>query len=477
MLFNSFDFGVFLIAVYLAYWLIGSTNRIYQNVLLLASSYFFYGFWDWRFLCLLLASSLLDFYAGIKIEQATSARKKRLFLYFSIFWNLGIFFLFKYFDFFIDNFYSVFNISANHNEGYLWNLIIPVGLSFYTFQTLSYSMDVYKGKIKASNNIIAFLCFVSFFPQLVAGPIERANALLVQFKKNRKFDVENAKNGLRQIAWGLFKKMVVADNVAIAVNTIYDTPADQGSISLIYASALFFFQIYCDFSGYSDIAIGTAKLFGFNLSKNFNIPYLSKSVTEFWQRWHITLTRWFTDYVYSPIIKKNKRNYFFKTLAVFITMTLIGLWHGANWTFIAFGLLQAFIISVERIPFTIQGKRHSLIKYLTQMPLLFTVSYIFVLMMFSCIFFRSPDIETAYLIIKRIVSFTASPNFSFIIGLKILVVPALIFIEIITHKKPFPIINLQRSINKPLRWAVYYILIFLIIRYAGPKEQFIYFQF
>lgn len=477
MLFNSFNFGLFLPIVLILYWTIGNQKIKLQNLLLLVASYFFYGLWDWRFLILILISSLIDYYSGIEIEKSESSNKKKFFLFFSIFWNLGILFTFKYFNFFIDELTTLLGYSNSEFSYNSLNIILPIGLSFYTFQTLSYTLDVYKGKIKPTYNLLNFLCFVSFFPQLVAGPIERAGKLLPQFKVKRELDVSSFKDGLRQILWGLFKKMVVADTIALAVNAVYSSPEDHGSLSLFYASALFFFQIYCDFSGYSDIAIGSAKLFGFKLSRNFNIPYLSRSVSEFWQRWHITLTKWFTDYVYGPIIKNHKKNSFYKTLALFISMGLIGLWHGANWTFVFFGVFQAITILIERIPFKVKGKKVSINYYLYKMPLFFAVFYSFILITSSCVFFRSENLETSFYILKRIVSFVPSDSFSFIIGFKILFIPLLIALEIITRTKKHPFEGLETKFRKPVRWAIYYIFILIIIRYAGPAEQFIYFQF
>lgn len=477
MLFNSFNFGLFLPFVLLIYWVIGYKKIKAQNILLLIASYFFYGLWDWRFLFLIFISSIIDYYAGIEIEKSHSKSRKKFFLFFSLFWNLGILFVFKYYNFFITEFTTLFGLESSEYAFSSLNIILPVGLSFYTFQTLSYSLDVYKGTIKPTKNILNFLCFVSFFPQLVAGPIERAGNLLPQFNRKRSLDLDNFKDGLRLILWGLFKKMVVADNVAIAVNAIYSSPEDQGSLSLFYASALFFFQIYCDFSGYSDIAIGSAKLFGFKLSKNFNIPYLSRSTAEFWQRWHITLTKWFTEYIYTPIIKKNRRNFYYKTFALFVSMTLIGLWHGANWTFLFFGIFQAIAISIERIPFKIKGKKVSLNYYLNKMPLLLAVIYSFILITSSCIFFRSESLESSFYIINKIVSFVPSENFSFVIGIKVLVIPILVLLEYFTRTKNHPFEGLEKVVGKPLRWTIYYIFIISIIRYAGPAEQFIYFQF
>ncbi len=477
MLFNSFSFALFLPVVLLLYYGIGYQKIKWQNLLLLCASYLFYGLWDWRFLSLIIVSSLIDYIAGIQINKTNFKSKRRFWLYFSLFWNLGILFYFKYCNFFIFEFSNLFNLDSN---GYIYqnlDIILPVGLSFYTFQTLSYTIDVYRNRIKATNNLLNFLCFVSFFPQLVAGPIERATSLLPQFSKKRKFNIELSKDGLRQIMWGLFKKMIIADNLAFAVNAIYESPQDHGSSSLLYASALFFFQIYCDFSGYSDIAIGTAKLFGFKLTKNFNIPYLSRSVSEFWQRWHITLTRWFTDYVYGTLIKNWKRSSIAKVFALFITMGLIGLWHGANWTFIVFGLFQALMISLERIPISVKGRSRNFLYYLSKMPLGLTIVYSFTLILISCIFFRSESLTMAGTILRRIVSFLPSDNFSFEIGWRIFFLPLLIVIEYITRTKEHPFKHFEKKFSRPTRWVIYYIFIFIIFRYAGPTEAFIYFQF
>ncbi len=477
MLFNSFNFGLFLPVVLLLYWIIGFSRRKYQNMLLLAASYFFYGLWDWRFLSLIFASSIIDYWVGIWLENNKVERQRKALLWISIIWNLGVLFIFKYYNFFITEFSDLFNLNQENFAFSSLQLILPVGLSFYTFQTLSYSIDVYRGSIKASRNVLNFLCFVSFFPQLVAGPIERAKNLLPQFEKDREFNLEQLKDGMRQVLWGLFKKIVIADNAAVAVNAIYASPDEHGSLSLLYATALFFFQIYCDFSGYSDIAIGTAKMFGFKLSKNFNIPYLANSVADFWQRWHITLTKWFTDYVYAPMVKKNKNSLLLRTFAMFVTMGLIGLWHGANWTFIVFGLLQAFMITIERFPLNFGGRSLNLNYYLIRLPLAVAMIESFTLIMTSCIFFRSENMDMAFLIIDRIASFIPSENFSFQIGNRIWFIPMLITIEYLTRTKKHPFVNFGSKYARPIRWAVYYLFIFFIFRYAGPKEEFIYFQF
>ena len=477
MLFNSFDFGLFLIVVYLLYWLGGSKQITAQNIVLLAASYFFYGLWDWRFLSLIIASSLIDYLAGRYLYSLHQPFKRKLVLWGSLFWNLGVLVAFKYYNFFVDNFTSLLGIENTSQPFMVWEVIIPLGLSFYTFQTMSYTIDVYRSNIKPTKNILAFLCFVSFFPQLVAGPLERAKSLLPQFLNKRNFNLEQSKEGLRQMAWGLFKKMVVADNLAIAVNAIYASPEDQGSLSLLYASCLFFFQIYCDFSGYSDIAIGSAKLFGFKLSKNFETPYLAKTAANYWQRWHITLTKWFTDYLYGPIVKSTNRGPISKALALFITMILIGLWHGANWTFVVFGLIGAVFITLERIRIPFKNKNYSLTEFLNKAPGPVSLLYMSILIITSSVFFRAPDVPTAMSILYKIIHFTTSQPFEFVIGAKVLVVPFLIAVEVLTRLKPYPLYKLQLHANKPLRWAIYYILIIIMIRYAGPKEQFIYFQF
>ncbi len=477
MLFNSFSFGLFLPITLLLYWAVGFNRIKLQNLILLAASYFFYGLWDWRFLFLILASSLIDYAAGLYIEKSKTISSRKLWLYFSIFWNIGILFVFKYFNFFIDEFAALFGLNSHDYMYHSLNIILPVGLSFYTFQTMSYTIDVYRKRLTATNNLLNFLCFVAFFPQLVAGPIERATYLLPQFSIKRRFDVAKVKDGLRQILWGLFKKIVIADNVALAVNAIYAIPEDQSGLTLLYASALFFFQIYCDFSGYSDIAIGTAKLFGFNLSKNFNIPLFSRSVSEFWQRWHITLTKWFTDYVYGPLIKHWKRGYVTKTIALFITMALIGFWHGASWTFLIFGIYQAFWISIERIPIKVGKRRLNLLYYLSKLPLGITAIYSFILLMTSCIFFRAETVTMATTIFHKIATFAPGDPFSLQIGWRIVFVPLLIVMEYFTRHKNHPFEFFETKYGRPVRWAVYYIFVLIIFRYAGPKEEFIYFQF
>ncbi len=476
MLFNSFSFGLFLPITLLLYWAVGFKRIKTQNTILLVASYFFYGLWDWRFLFLIIASSLVDYYAALAIRESEKNNNQKLYLYSSILWNLGVLFIFKYYNFFIDEFALLFNMQQGEYAFSTLNLILPVGLSFYTFQTMSYTIDVYKKRIKPTRNLLSFLCFVSFFPQLVAGPIEKASNLLPQFSKKRSFKTEEVKEGLRQILWGLFKKMVIADNAAYIVNMVYASPEDYGSLSLLYASVLFFFQIYGDFSGYSDIAIGTAKLFGFKLSKNFNIPYLAKSVTDFWQRWHITLTRWFTDYVYFPIIQKKLRSNTRRNVAIFLTMGLIGLWHGADWTFVIFGIFQGILIILERTPLT--KERKSSLFHKALIPNFLVPLFSFAFITISSILFRSSNIDELWLIFKRIFYFIPSENIGQLINKTFLVFLFIMMAsEIVTRYKNFPLTQIDKYFNRPTRWIIYYILIFLIFQYAGFKEDFIYFQF
>lgn len=475
MLFNSFNYLYFLPLVFITYWVLSKFGRKKQNLFLLIASYFFYGLWDFRFLGLLFFSSIVDFYAAQKIFKADNKEKKKLFILFSLFWNLGILFVFKYFNFFVNSFSGLFSLKDEYHFQ-LVSIIIPVGLSFYTFQTLSYSIDVYKGKIKPTDNLIEFLCFVSFFPQLVAGPIERASSLLPQFLKNRRFSYENLSEGLRQILWGLFKKMVIADNIAIAVNTIFDTPSSYQSTEIFYGLTLFYFQIYCDFSGYADIAIGSARLLGFKLSVNFRTPHFSHSIPEFWRKWNITVSTWFRDYIFLPLAKKTNRSEKSISAVTLLTFFLIGLWHGANWTFIFFGLFHGIFMIVYRYISLPTKKKFKLKWHFFFIDSLF-ILFCFFLLVISSAFFRASDIETSFFILKRLFSFIPDPNFETIIGLKSLFIIPLIIIEFFTKNLKYPLEALENRTSRIFRWSIYYLLIFMILRYGGPQESFIYFQF
>ena len=301
MLFNSIDFAIFLPIVFILYWLVTKNNLKFQNLLIVLASYVFYGWWDWRFLALIAFSTLVDYTIGIKLLKQENPTKRKLLLWSSILVNLGFLGFFKYYNFFLDNFINAFSFFGQDIQANSLNIILPVGISFYTFQTLSYSIDVYRRKLEPTKDFLAFSAFVCFFPQLVAGPIERATHLLPQFYNKRQFDYAKAVDGLRQILWGLFKKIVIADNCAQFANEIFNNSADHNGSTLVLGALFFTFQIYGDFSGYSDIAIGTSRLFGFDLMQNFNFPYFSRDIAEFWRRWHISLSTWFRDYLYIPL--------------------------------------------------------------------------------------------------------------------------------------------------------------------------------
>lgn len=476
MLFNSLEYALFLPVVFLAYWLIGNKNIKFQNILILLSSYVFYGFWDWRFLFLIFLSSIIDFYVGLGIASTSNYSRKKWYLYLSIFWNLGILFIFKYFNFFIDNSSFLLNLDEQSHAYSSLNIILPVGLSFYTFQTISYTIDVYKERIKPTHQLLEFLCFVSFFPQLVAGPVERARFLLPQFFRNRSFSLPLAKEGLRQILWGLFKKVVVADNLALAVNQIFANPHEFQSAELFYATTLFYFQLYCDFSGYVDIAIGSAKLLGFKLSVNFKLPHFAVSIPDLWRRWNITVGTWFRDYVHIPFLKNKKRTLFTNSVALLLTFTLIGFWHGASWTFVVFGFLHSSYMIIDRFK-SILIKKKLFPKFKGTLFTLIAIFLTFTLTVLTLIFFRSPNLTVAMEILNRICLFIPDQDFKLLIGLNILFLPLLILLELWFRKKEFPFQDLEHSLPRFWRWAVYYIFIYFIIRYGGPKESFIYFQF
>ena len=340
MLFNSLDFAVFLPIFFILYWYVTNKNLQLQNFLIVIASYIFYGWWDWRFLFLIFFSSITDYIIGKALQVTEKEKYRKFLLWFSIVTNVGFLGFFKYYNFFLDSFVSAFSFFGKSISVNSLDIILPVGISFYTFQTLSYTIDVYKRKLEPAKDIISFLAFVSFFPQLVAGPIERATNLLPQFYKKRVFEYDKAVDGMRQMLWGLFKKVVIADNCAEYANIIFNNYTDFSGSTLVLGAIFFTFQIYCDFSGYSDMAIGMSRLFGFNLMKNFAFPYFSRDIAEFWRKWHISLTTWFRDYLYIPLggskgsISKVIRN-------TFIIFLVSGFWHGANWTFIIWGLLNA----------------------------------------------------------------------------------------------------------------------------------------
>ena len=484
MLFNSFEYLIFLPIVFLFYWFVFDYplskckhQLLLQNLFIVVASYIFYGWWDWRFLILIAITTILSFLSGIGIEKAPTQRGKKAVMIANIVVNLGILGVYKYYDFFAREFAQLFGIEADF---LLLHLILPVGISFYTFQALSYSIDVYRKQIAPTHDIVAFTAFLSFFPQLVAGPIERATNLLPQFQKKRIFDYATAVDGMRQILWGLFKKIVVADNCATYVDIVFADISSQSGSTLLLAAVLFTFQIYGDFSGYSDIAIGTAKLFGIKLMRNFNVPYFSRDIAEFWRRWHISLTTWFRDYVYIPLggsrpnipeairLKGDKaiEARYTKWIAVrntFIIFLLSGFWHGANWTFVLWGAYHALLF----VPLLLLGKNRRYREDDQTWRDIPRMLLTFVLVVIGWIVFRSPDMGSC-------VEYFAGICHSSIFSLP--------YVENTVHLAATAIailvmLTMEWRRQLPNRWWMYFALTLAIWWFAGQDMDFIYFQF
>lgn len=482
MLFNSINFALFLPIVFILYWYVANKKVTHQNFLLLAASYFFYACWDWRFLFLLMFSTVLDYYTGIKMHESSTTRMRKVWLWISIVINLGFLAVFKYYNFFSDSFAELLDgIGFQANIGSL-NVILPVGISFYTFHGLSYVIDIYKKRINPERNFVDYSVFVSFFPLLVAGPIERATHLLPQIQRERKFDYANAVDGLRQILWGLFKKIVIADNCAEFANVIFANP-DQHSGSALLLGALFFtFQIYCDFSGYSDIALGTARLFGVELLRNFAYPYFSRDIAEFWRRWHISLSSWFRDYLYVPL-GGSRGGIWMKVRNTFIIFIVSGFWHGANWTFIMWGFLNALFI-MPSIVFGTNRNNLEIVAMGRNWPSLrelWAMTTTFFLTVLAWIFFRSESISFAVKYIRKIfsASFFENPYFSGISNSVPIVGIIMVFllIEWRGRESQYAIANFAINWSTPRRWAAYFAIILAIIIFMGKEQQFIYFEF
>lgn len=482
MLFNSIDFAVFLPIVFFLYWFVTNKNLTLQNLLIVAASYVFYGWWDWRFLSLIVFSTLVDYTVGRQLKNEENQRKRNILLWTSILVNLGFLGFFKYYNFFLDNFITVFSFFGQTIQANSLNIILPVGISFYTFQTLSYTIDVYKRKLEPTNDFIAFSAFVSFFPQLVAGPIERATHLLPQFYKERTFVYSKAVDGMRQILWGLFKKIVIADNCAEFANQIFNNSADMNGSTLVLGALFFAFQIYGDFSGYSDIAIGTSRLFGFDLMQNFNFPYFSRDIAEFWRRWHISLSTWFRDYLYIPL-GGSRGGTWMKVRNTFIIFIVSGFWHGANWTFIVWGALNA--VYFLPLLLTNNNRKHLEIvakgKLLPSMKEGIAMLLTFSLTVFAWIFFRAETIGHAISYISGILSpsLFSIPTFP---GREkalttIMLVAIFVFVEWKGREGQYALSHLGLKWKRPIRYTMYYALLIAIFWFSGKEQEFIYFQF
>jgi len=475
MLFNSIGFAIFFPLVYIVYWFLNKNLKI-QNIILLIVSYYFYACWDWRFLFLLMFSTLLDYFTGIKME--TDEKRKKFWFWLSIIINLGFLGVFKYYNFFISSFAEALSgLGINVHYSTL-NIILPVGISFYTFHGLSYVIDIYKSRIKAERNFVDYGLFVSFFPLLVAGPIERATHLLPQIKVKREFSYENSISGLRQILWGLFKKIVIADQCAIYANQIFENHELFYGSTLLIGAILFAFQIYGDFSGYSDIALGTARLMGFDLLKNFNYPYFSRSIAEFWRRWHISLSTWFRDYLYIPLGGSKGGNWG-RIRNTFIIFIVSGFWHGANWTFIVWGFLNALFI-MPSIIFKTNRNNMDIIAENSLFPnfkefLMMIIT--FGLTVFAWIFFRADSVTEAFHYIRKILSYSLLRKPEKDVMWLIFIIALFMIVEWAGRKDNFAIEKIHLNENRFFRWTFYYVLVAAIIYFSGEEQAFIYFQF
>lgn len=478
MLFNSLEFAIFLPIVFLLYWFVFNARLKMQNAFLVLASYFFYGWWDWRFLSLIFFSSLVDYTVGLGLKHKEGKAARKLLLFVSICVNIGFLGFFKYYNFFVDSFVDAFTFLGQPINPGMLSILLPVGISFYTFQTLSYTIDIYRKKLQPTEDVIAFFAFVSFFPQLVAGPIERATNLLPQFLKKRAFDQAKAIDGMRQILWGLFKKIVIADNCAGYVNEIFTNYQDQSGSTLFIGAFFFALQIYGDFSGYSDIAIGTARLFGFKLMQNFAFPYFSRDIAEFWRRWHISLTSWFRDYLYIPLggsrVAKPKvvRN-------IFIVFVVSGFWHGANWTFIFWGLLHAcyflplLFLHRNRVNLDVISKG----RYFPNFRELASMIITFLLVLFAWIFFRAENLNQAFEYVGGLfsASFFSLPE---VLPVELLILILIMFVaEWLQRDKKHALQLDGAGIPGWGRWLIYYAVVFCIIWFRGEQQEFIYFQF
>lgn len=475
MLFNSLDFALFLIIVFSLYWLLSKKSLQLQNLLILVASYVFYAWWDWRFLGLIAFSSLADFVIANLLKEEQQNFKRKILLSISIILNLGLLGFFKYYNFFADSWITAWDSLGISMQASSVNIILPVGISFYTFQTLSYTIDIYSKKLEPTSSLIQFMAYVSFFPQLVAGPIERASNLLPQFQKARVFNTDFAMSGIYLIIWGLFKKVVVADNCAFFVNQIFDSSTSYSSMELLTGAILFGFQIYGDFSGYSDIAIGVARLFGFSLMTNFLFPYFSRDISEFWRRWHISLSTWFRDYLYIPLGGSRGKKYQ-KIRNVILVFLVSGFWHGANWTFIVWGFIHGLLF----MPLLLAKKNRTHVSS-TQVNFWHVPNMIltFLLVTFAWIFFRADSVAIAYHYILDIIGFSSWSLELFHKSSKMILFSTIILLSLIVMLV-FEYITLQKN-RKEVRLnhfsALFIALLIVFMGVFKNPSNFIYFQF
>ncbi len=481
MIFNSFIFLLFFVLFFAFYWFVFGKNLKGQNLLLLLAGYLFYAWSDWRFLSYLICISALNFFLGIYLEKTSSTVYKKLLLYIGLVQGIGGLAFFKYFNFFIASFRDGFHVLGINLNLHTLNIIVPLGISFFTFRTLSYLLDINKGKIKPEQNWVIFFAYVSFFPSIMSGPIDRAKNLIPQLEKGRVFDYSQATDGLRQIMWGLFKKIVVADSCAPFTNEVFNNHQSYSSSSLLLAAFFYTIQIYADFSGYSDMAIGISRLMGFHITKNFDFPFFAQNIAEFWRKWHMSLTSWLTDYVFTPLsIAFRDYGRMGLTMAIVINFTICGIWHGANWTYVLFGFLHGCYF----IPLIVRGtmnkkKKLAKDKMLPTFRELVNMLVTFSIVMLTFIIFRSDSIQQAYHFIHHL--FTASlftiPEIAnwYVLSL----IGIFLILEWFGREQEFAIAHMGIKLNRQFRWAVYLLFSVLILyfNFYNTKTDFIYFQF
>lgn len=478
MLFNSVPFLIFFVVFFALYWSASKKLRL-QNILILVGSYIFYAWWDWRFLALLAGSSAYNYVFGLLIHRTVSEKKRKLFVGLAVTGGLGTLIIYKYLNFFI----ASFHIGSNPI-----NLILPLGISFYTFRTISYILDIDKNKIEPVRDWVVFFSYVSFFPSLIAGPIDKAKTLVPQLEDKRTFEYHNGTDGLRQILWGLFKKLVIADNCASITNSVYDNFENLNGSTLFIAACLYSVQIYADFSGYSDMAIGIARLLGFNITRNFEFPFFAQNIADFWRKWHISLTGWLTEYLFTPLtIAFRNLDKAGMILAILINFTLIGVWHGANWTFILFGFIHGCLF----IPLILKNKLNKKNKIAKDQLLpksseLLNMLKIFLIVTLTFILFRSADIKSAGIYVAGIFtpSFFSQPHFENIFTILMITTFTLLMFAV-EWKQRDKQHALQfsnsaytvKTTSKSFRWSIYVLLVLLIIGFSGKEQDFIYIQF
>ena len=490
MLFNSIEFLFFLPIVFLLYWFVFRSYR-WQNLLIVLASYVFYGWWDWRFLLLIALTSFCSFLSGVGLERYEGNRsRQKLVSAANIILNLSILGVFKYYNFFVESFSFLFSSMGLQLDWVTLNIVLPVGISFYTFQALSYTIDVYQHKLRATHDVVAFFAYISFFPQLVAGPIERATHLLPQFQKKRHFEYDKAVDGCRQMLWGFFKKMVIADNCGSIVTQIWGSYGHQPGFILFCGAILFTIQIYCDFSGYSDIAIGCARLFGFDLMKNFDYPHLARSIPEFWRRWHISLTTWFRDYVYFPL-GGSRCSQWRAVRNVLLVWAVSGLWHGANWTFVCWGLYHGILLAIYNV-LGINTKYQHIVaygKWLPSVKEVLQVTSTFLLVAIGLVIFRAETLTDAIGYLGGMCSaslFDMAASLEFLQGQMLqlyILIPGILLLftsEWFSRQRVYPLQFAPGgfvSRHAVVRYSIYVCLLIMIFGLSMSKTEFIYFRF